>query len=103
MFMFPPSSEALPPVVSGPRGADGCCCQGKSTLNGSDIHTLTQRDTKPPGVNRIFQAAYDKVCAAKKQAEERNRKLDDKRKKIKQGECLCFFSFLFLFFYLMIT
>ncbi|XP_077411501.1 dnaJ homolog subfamily C member 17 [Vanacampus margaritifer] len=29
------------------------------------------------------KAAYDKVCAAKKQAEERNRKLDDKRKKIK--------------------
>ncbi|RVE57075.1 hypothetical protein OJAV_G00212830 [Oryzias javanicus] len=29
------------------------------------------------------RAAYDKVCAAKKQAEERNRKLDDKRKKIK--------------------
>ncbi|KAK7904984.1 hypothetical protein WMY93_017591 [Mugilogobius chulae] len=29
------------------------------------------------------RAAYDKLCAAKKQAEERNRKLDDKRKKIK--------------------
>ncbi|XP_056623305.1 dnaJ homolog subfamily C member 17 [Triplophysa dalaica] len=29
------------------------------------------------------RAAYDKVQAAKKQAEERNRKLDDKRKKIK--------------------
>ncbi|XP_071755650.1 dnaJ homolog subfamily C member 17 isoform X2 [Centroberyx gerrardi] len=29
------------------------------------------------------RAAYDKICAAKKQAEERNRKLDDKRKKIK--------------------
>ncbi|XP_067310960.1 dnaJ homolog subfamily C member 17 [Pseudorasbora parva] len=29
------------------------------------------------------KAAYDKVRAAKKQAEERNRKLDDKRKKIK--------------------
>ncbi|XP_040054902.1 dnaJ homolog subfamily C member 17 isoform X1 [Gasterosteus aculeatus] len=29
------------------------------------------------------KAAYDKICAAKKQAEERNRKLDDKRKKIK--------------------
>ncbi|XP_076017809.1 dnaJ homolog subfamily C member 17 [Genypterus blacodes] len=29
------------------------------------------------------RAAYDKVCAAKRQAEERNRKLDDKRKKIK--------------------
>ncbi|KAM4625706.1 dnaJ homolog subfamily C member 17 isoform 2-T2 [Polymixia lowei] len=29
------------------------------------------------------RAAYDKVCAAKKQAEERTRKLDDKRKKIK--------------------
>ncbi|XP_077477778.1 dnaJ homolog subfamily C member 17 [Stigmatopora argus] len=29
------------------------------------------------------KAAYDKVCAAKKRAEERNRKLDDKRKKIK--------------------
>ncbi|KAB5562476.1 hypothetical protein PHYPO_G00018220 [Pangasianodon hypophthalmus] len=29
------------------------------------------------------RAAYDKVRAAKKQAEERNRKLDDKRKKIK--------------------
>ncbi|KAM9355402.1 dnaJ homolog subfamily C member 17 isoform 2-T2 [Pholidichthys leucotaenia] len=29
------------------------------------------------------RAAYDKVCAAKKQAEERNKKLDDKRKKIK--------------------
>lgn len=29
------------------------------------------------------RAAYDKLCAAKKQAEERNKKLDDKRKKIK--------------------
>ncbi|XP_049452345.1 dnaJ homolog subfamily C member 17 [Epinephelus fuscoguttatus] len=29
------------------------------------------------------KAAYDKICAAKKQAEERNRKLDDRRKKIK--------------------
>ncbi|KAM7402874.1 hypothetical protein PAMA_003681 [Pampus argenteus] len=29
------------------------------------------------------KAAYDKICAAKKQAEERNRRLDDKRKKIK--------------------
>ncbi|CAB1433594.1 unnamed protein product [Pleuronectes platessa] len=29
------------------------------------------------------KAAYDKICAAKKQAEERNNKLDDKRKKIK--------------------
>ncbi|XP_031702891.1 dnaJ homolog subfamily C member 17 isoform X2 [Anarrhichthys ocellatus] len=29
------------------------------------------------------KAAYDKICAAKKQAEARNRKLDDKRKKIK--------------------
>ncbi|KTG07357.1 hypothetical protein cypCar_00032407 [Cyprinus carpio] len=29
------------------------------------------------------KAAYDKVRAAKKQAEERNQKLDDKRKKIK--------------------
>uniref|UniRef100_A0A4W4HCV2 RRM domain-containing protein n=1 Tax=Electrophorus electricus TaxID=8005 RepID=A0A4W4HCV2_ELEEL len=29
------------------------------------------------------RAAYDKVCAAKKQAEERTRRLDDKRKKIK--------------------
>lgn len=29
------------------------------------------------------RAAYDKICAAKKQAEERTRKLDDKRKKIK--------------------
>ncbi|XP_033967561.1 dnaJ homolog subfamily C member 17 isoform X1 [Pseudochaenichthys georgianus] len=29
------------------------------------------------------KAAYDKICAAKKQAEERHRKLDDKRKKIK--------------------
>ncbi|XP_070776213.1 dnaJ homolog subfamily C member 17 isoform X1 [Enoplosus armatus] len=29
------------------------------------------------------KAAYDKICAAKKRAEERNRKLDDKRKKIK--------------------
>ncbi|XP_059375761.1 dnaJ homolog subfamily C member 17 [Carassius carassius] len=29
------------------------------------------------------KAAYDKIRAAKKQAEERNRKLDDKRKKIK--------------------
>ncbi|XP_008320420.1 dnaJ homolog subfamily C member 17 [Cynoglossus semilaevis] len=29
------------------------------------------------------KAAYDKVCAAKKQAEERTKKLDDKRKKIK--------------------
>uniref|UniRef100_A0A3Q3GWT2 DnaJ (Hsp40) homolog, subfamily C, member 17 n=1 Tax=Labrus bergylta TaxID=56723 RepID=A0A3Q3GWT2_9LABR len=29
------------------------------------------------------KAAYDKICAAKKQAEERTRKLDDKRKKIK--------------------
>ncbi|KAM9708817.1 dnaJ homolog subfamily C member 17 isoform 2-T2 [Menidia menidia] len=29
------------------------------------------------------RAAYDKICAAKKQAEERNKKLDDKRKKIK--------------------
>lgn len=34
----------------------------------------------------VFQAAYDKICAAKKQAEDRNRKLDDKRKKIKLGE-----------------
>uniref|UniRef100_A0A3B3YCX1 RRM domain-containing protein n=1 Tax=Poecilia mexicana TaxID=48701 RepID=A0A3B3YCX1_9TELE len=32
---------------------------------------------------RSFQAAYDKIRAAKKQAEERNKKLDDKRKKIK--------------------
>uniref|UniRef100_A0A3P9Q930 DnaJ (Hsp40) homolog, subfamily C, member 17 n=1 Tax=Poecilia reticulata TaxID=8081 RepID=A0A3P9Q930_POERE len=30
-----------------------------------------------------FHAAYDKIRAAKKQAEERNKKLDDKRKKIK--------------------
>ncbi|KAM4541424.1 dnaJ homolog subfamily C member 17 [Fundulus diaphanus] len=29
------------------------------------------------------KAAYDKICAAKKQAEERTKKLDDKRKKIK--------------------
>ncbi|XP_057706795.1 dnaJ homolog subfamily C member 17-like [Corythoichthys intestinalis] len=29
------------------------------------------------------KAAYDQICAAEKQAEERNRKLDDKRKKIK--------------------
>ncbi|XP_074517444.1 dnaJ homolog subfamily C member 17 [Sebastes fasciatus] len=29
------------------------------------------------------KAAYDKLCAAKRQAEERTRKLDDKRKKIK--------------------
>ncbi|XP_062863360.1 dnaJ homolog subfamily C member 17 isoform X2 [Trichomycterus rosablanca] len=29
------------------------------------------------------RAAYDKLCAAKKQAEERTRRLDDKRKKIK--------------------
>ncbi|XP_049917483.1 dnaJ homolog subfamily C member 17 [Epinephelus moara] len=29
------------------------------------------------------KAAYDKICAAKKQAEERNQKLDDRRKKIK--------------------
>ncbi|KAM3870985.1 dnaJ homolog subfamily C member 17 [Diretmus argenteus] len=29
------------------------------------------------------KAAYDKICAAKKRAEERNSKLDDKRKKIK--------------------
>ncbi|XP_004540842.1 dnaJ homolog subfamily C member 17 [Maylandia zebra] len=29
------------------------------------------------------KAAYDKICAAKKQAEERNKKLDSKRKKIK--------------------
>uniref|UniRef100_UPI0037E9BD16 dnaJ homolog subfamily C member 17 n=1 Tax=Semicossyphus pulcher TaxID=241346 RepID=UPI0037E9BD16 len=29
------------------------------------------------------KAAYDKICAAKKAAEERTRKLDDKRKKIK--------------------
>ncbi|XP_032357039.1 dnaJ homolog subfamily C member 17 isoform X2 [Etheostoma spectabile] len=29
------------------------------------------------------KAAYDKICTAKKQAEERTRKLDDKRKKIK--------------------
>lgn len=29
------------------------------------------------------RAAYDKICTAKKQAEERNRKLDDTRKKIK--------------------
>uniref|UniRef100_A0A8C7VVJ1 DnaJ (Hsp40) homolog, subfamily C, member 17 n=1 Tax=Oncorhynchus mykiss TaxID=8022 RepID=A0A8C7VVJ1_ONCMY len=31
----------------------------------------------------LCQAAYDKICAAKKQAEERNNKLDAKRKKIK--------------------
>lgn len=36
----------------------------------------------------FLQAAYDKVRAAKKQAEERNRKLDDKRKKIKLGQLL---------------
>ncbi|KAJ7989073.1 hypothetical protein DPEC_G00315760 [Dallia pectoralis] len=30
------------------------------------------------------RAAYDKICAAKKQAEERNNKLDAKRRKIKQ-------------------
>lgn len=36
----------------------------------------------------FFQAAYDKVRAAKKQAEERTRKLDDKRKKIKLGQLL---------------
>uniref|UniRef100_A0A3Q2P5Y5 DnaJ homolog subfamily C member 17 n=1 Tax=Fundulus heteroclitus TaxID=8078 RepID=A0A3Q2P5Y5_FUNHE len=29
------------------------------------------------------KAAYDKICAAKKRAEERDKKLDDKRKKIK--------------------
>ncbi|KAM9842521.1 dnaJ homolog subfamily C member 17 [Aulostomus maculatus] len=29
------------------------------------------------------RAAYDNICAAKKRAEERNRKLDDKRKKMK--------------------
>ena len=34
------------------------------------------------------QAAYDKICTAKKQAEERTRKLDDKRKKIKLGKRL---------------
>uniref|UniRef100_A0A8C1A2I2 DnaJ homolog subfamily C member 17 n=1 Tax=Cyprinus carpio carpio TaxID=630221 RepID=A0A8C1A2I2_CYPCA len=34
------------------------------------------------------KAAYDKVRAAKKQAEERNQKLDDKRKKIKLGQLL---------------
>lgn len=33
-----------------------------------------------------IQAAYDKVRAAKKQAEERTRRLDDKRKKIKLGD-----------------
>ncbi|CAM4642269.1 unnamed protein product [Leuciscus chuanchicus] len=31
----------------------------------------------------LLLAAYDKIRTAKKQAEERNRKLDDKRKKIK--------------------
>uniref|UniRef100_A0A4W5PRC7 DnaJ (Hsp40) homolog, subfamily C, member 17 n=1 Tax=Hucho hucho TaxID=62062 RepID=A0A4W5PRC7_9TELE len=31
----------------------------------------------------LCQAAYDKICAAKKQAEERNNKLDAKRRKIK--------------------
>ena len=46
----------------------------------------TQNDMLHPDV---FQAAYDKICAAKKQAEERNRKLDDKRKKIKLGKSLC--------------
>ncbi|XP_034051133.1 dnaJ homolog subfamily C member 17 isoform X2 [Thalassophryne amazonica] len=30
------------------------------------------------------RAAFNKICAAKKQAEERNRKLDNKRKRIKQ-------------------
>lgn len=35
-----------------------------------------------------FQAAYDKTCAAKKRAEERDRELDDRRKKFKMGELL---------------
>ena len=32
-----------------------------------------------------FQAAYDKIRAAKKAAEKRNQALDSKRKKFKEG------------------
>ncbi|KAK6307180.1 hypothetical protein J4Q44_G00223280 [Coregonus suidteri] len=34
-------------------------------------------------LSQALEAAYDKICTAKKQAEERNNKLDAKRKKIK--------------------
>ena len=40
----------------------------------------------PFGFALSFQAAYDKICAAKVQAAERTRKLDGKRKKFKFGE-----------------
>ena len=40
----------------------------------------------PDGFALSFQAAYDKICAAKIQAAERTRKLDGKRKKFKFGE-----------------
>ena len=88
------SSGALPPVVPGPWGANWCCCQGKTNSASKLvievlIYAHTHTETSPPGVKYCFQAAYDKICAAKKQAEERNRKLDDKRKKIKLGESLC--------------
>lgn len=44
-----------------------------------------------------FQAAYDKACAAKKQAEERDRQLDDRRKKFKIGELLLWRWFIYHF------
>jgi hypothetical protein len=62
---------------------------------------LTHHPYPPPGPFSLFsptvhhirlsysllrQAAYDKICAAKKHAEERNNKLDANRRKIKLGE-----------------
>lgn len=104
------SSGALPPVVPGSWGANWCCCQGKTTSASKPVikvllYTHMHTETSPPGVKYCFQAAYDKICAAKKQAEERTRKLDDKRKKIKLGESLCSsqsFSRLTIYFWLKI-
>lgn len=52
-------------------------------------HVAVSRTHRRESTSRILfprQAAYDKVRKAKKQAEERTRRLDDKRKKIKLGE-----------------
>ncbi|KAI4803998.1 hypothetical protein KUCAC02_025643 [Chaenocephalus aceratus] len=47
------------------------------------LEVLTDAPAKVIRRMPLTSAAYDKICAAKKQAEERHRKLDDKRKKIK--------------------
>ncbi|KAA0711600.1 DnaJ -like protein subfamily C member 17 [Triplophysa tibetana] len=67
------------------------CCDLKREF-GSDVSSRRRTDSERYPVTRTKTqtipkpAAYDKVQAAKKQAEERNRKLDDKRKKIKLGQ-----------------